>query len=300
MKALSVLLLVVLTLCWGPSFFFIKVSLEELPSLTIVLIRLMIGALFLLCVIKIQKKHFFKWIFLWKHFLVMGLLANIGPFCLITYAETTINSSLGGIINASQPIFTAVLAHYFIATEKFSLKTLTGIFIGFGGILLVFLPSLSGNHSSGLGVLYMAIAALSSAAAAVYAKKYVAVLPNMVTPTYQLIISSILLLPFTLFFDRPHLLPFPSLKIVISLLALGILGTGVAFIVYYYLVKHAGATYLSTSSLLLPFVAIFLGVIFLGETLHWAAYIGCALILIGLIISNNLVNLKGLKKIFKM
>lgn len=300
MKGRNILLLIILTLCWGPSFFFMKVALGEVPFLVIVTSRLVIGALFLLCIVIIQRKHFLKWIHLWRHFLIMSILANIAPFCFINYAETMISSSLAGIINASQPIFTAVLAHYFIDTEKFKLKTLIGIFIGFSGILLIFFPSLSGNHSSDFGIIYMAIASLSSAAAAVYAKKYVLGLPDMVTPTYQLIIGSILTLPFTLLFYKPHLLPFPSLKVISSLLALGVFGTGIAFIIYYYLVRHAGATYVSTSSLLLPFVAIFLGVIFLNEHLHWTAYIGCTFILIGLVISNNLINLKGLKKIFRL
>lgn len=300
MKRLNVLLLVIITLCWGPSFFFMKVALEELPFLVIVTTRLVIGAIFLLTIVIIQKKHFLRWIYLWKHFLIMSVLANIAPFCFINYAETIISSSLAGIINASQPIFTAVLAHYFLDTEKFKLKTLIGICTGFGGILLIFLPPLSGSHPGGLGIIYMAIAAISSATAAVYAKKHVLGLPNMVTPTYQLIIGSLLTLPFTLFLYKPHLSAFPSLKVVLCLLALGVFGTGVAFIIYYYLVQHAGATYLSTSSLLLPFVAIFLGVIFLQETLHWTAYIGCTLILVGLIISNDLINPKGLKNIFKI
>lgn len=295
MKGTNILLLIALTLCWGPSFFFIKIGLTELPVLSIVSIRLLVGGLLLFLLIQAQKKHFFKWLYLWKHFFVMSISTNILPFCLITYAEITTSSSLAGIINASQPIFTVILAHYFIDTEKFTLKTLIGISIGLSGIVLIFLPSLFDIHSDTLGILYLSIASVCSASAIVYAKKFLSHLPNLVAPAYQLLIGAVLTLPIAFFFEKPHLLALPSLGVIFSLLALSIFGTAIAFVIYYYLVRHAGATYLSTASILLPFISIFLGVLILHETLYWTAYIGCSLILIGLIITNSLISLRGLK-----
>ncbi|MCH9631455.1 MAG: putative amino-acid metabolite efflux pump [Chlamydiia bacterium] len=301
MKSKNVLLLIILALCWGPSFFFIKIILEEVPTFMLVNCRLGIAAIILIIIVKCQGKRLLTWIHLWKQFLVMGISACALPFVLITYSETMIESSLAGIINGSSPIFTAILAHYFLESEKMNVKKIIGILLGFLGIISAFLPSLlEGQHANVLGIICVAIASISYAVGMVFSRKYLMALPNLIGPTYQLIMGSLVLLPFTFIIDKPFSIPFLSAKVIISLISLAVLGTVLAFVLYYAIVKKVGATYLSTSTLLFPFVSIFLGVIFLHETLHWNAYLGCFLIVLGLITANSLINFKDILGLFKM
>lgn len=301
MKAKNVLLLLILALCWGPSFFFIKIILEEIPTFMLVNLRLGIAAIILIVIIKCQGKKLLTWLHLWRQFLMMGIFASALPFVLITYSETMIESSLAGIINGSSPIFTAILAHYFLEHEKITIKKIIGILLGLLGITSAFLPSLlEGNNNNVIGIVFVAIASISYAVGMVFSRKYLMALPNLIGPTYQLIMGAIVLLPFSFIIDHPFSVPFPSLKVIVSLCSLAILGTVLAFVLYYAIVRQAGATYLSTSTLLFPFVSIFLGVIFLHETLHWNAYLGCVLIVLGLIIANSLINFKDIFTLFKI
>lgn len=301
MKAKNVLLLIILAMCWGPSFFFIKIILEEIPTLILVNLRLAIAAIILVIIVKCQGKKLFIWIHLWKHFLIMGVFASALPFVLITYSETKIPSSLAGIINGSSPIFTAILAHFALDTERITIKKIVGILLGLCGIIAAFLPSLlEGVHADVFGITCVTIASISYAIGMVHSRKYLTALPNLIAPTFQLMMGAAVLLPFSFIFERPLSLPMPSVGVVVSLLSLAILGTVLAFVLYYAISRLAGATYLSTSTLLFPFISIFLGVIFLHEKLEWNAYLGCLLILLGLITANSLINFKDILSLFKV
>jgi len=294
-------LLILLALCWGPSFFFIKIALRELSTFSIVTIRLAVAGILLFILIQLQRKHFFRWLHLWKHFIAIALLANIIPLSLITYSETLISSSLAGILNSSPPIFTVIFAHYFLDHEKISLSKVVGISLGFSGIVLIFLPSLYlSQDSSMLGVLYVTLASISSAAGMVFAKKYLSKLPHLIAPAYQMLLGALLLLPFSLSIDKLHTHLLPSWQVLSALLGLSLLGTLFAYVIYYYLVTHVTATYLSTSSLLFPLVSTFLGVVVLKEQLSWTAYLGCFLILLGLALTNALLSWEDLKNLFRV
>lgn len=300
-KTKYLLLLILLALCWGPSFFFIKVALTQIPIFSIVCIRLAVGGLLVLLIIQLQKKHFFKWLPMWRSFVIIALLANVIPLTLITYSETLISSSLAGIINSSPPIFTVILAHYFLDHEKISLSKIIGMSIAFMGIALIFLPSLLGEESSNiLGVIYVLIASISSAGGMVFARKRLSNLPNLIAPTYQMLLGSLILLPLMLGVDKIYSLPIPSLPVLSCLLGLSVLGTMLAYVIYYYLVTHVSATYLSTSSLLFPLISTFLGVVVLKESLSPLAYVGSGFILLGLVITNALISSEDLKNLFKV
>jgi len=258
-----------------------------------------IGSVFLLLVTVLKKESLLKWRFAFKHFLVITFLLTILPIYLTNYSETKITSSLAGILNATQPIFACILAHYLLETEKFSVKSLTGICIGFAGILIVFLPSgVEAHHERVLGIITMLIAALTSSFSAVYIKKFLYQIPGLVCATYQFILGTLITAPIALLVSRDHLFQFPSIKVLASISVLGVFGSAVAFILFYYLIKHAGATYVTTVTLLLPFVAIFLGVVILQEQVSWNAYVGCVLILTGLTITHSLINLQKIKQLF--
>ncbi len=301
MRSKNVLLLIILALCWGPSFFFIKIILEEIPTFTLVTLRLSIATCILYLIIKAQKKKLTPFLKYWKEFVIMGFFASALPFCLITYSETKIPSSLAGIINGSPPIFTAILAHIFLENEKMSFKKISGILVGFLGILVVFMPSiLKGLDANITGISLVVIASISYSIAMVFSRKKLSHLPNLIGPIFQVMMGALIVLPFSIFVDKSYTLSIPSPKIITAIFSLAILGTVLSFTIYYVLLKTAGATYLSTSTLLFPFVSIFLGVVFLKETLGWNEYLGCSLILLGLTITNSLIKAKDLTSLFKV
>ncbi|MCK4934196.1 MAG: EamA family transporter [Simkaniaceae bacterium] len=293
MKLKTLFILILLALCWGPSFLFIKIALEHIPPLTIVTGRVALAACMLLCIVKLQGKHLFKWLCHWRVYLVMALCASTLPFALITYGETSISSSVAGIINGSVPIFTALIAYFTIKEENITRKKCLGIAIGFVGIVIVFAPHLMDtNIRPEIGMLFVLIASISYAVGMIYARKQALSIPGLILPTWQLIFSTLILLPLSLMIDRPWNLPMPPISAIFSLVALAFLGTAVAFYLYYTLLRLRGAVYLSTSTLLFPVVAIVLGVIFLSERPAWNEYFGALLILAGLVITNSIFSSK--------
>lgn len=285
MNIKNALLLILLACIWAPNFLLIKLGIETIPPFTLVFSRLLMGAFCVYIVAKCAGKNLLEHIKLWPHFLWLGFLANAFPFILITYGERYIPSAIAGIVNGSTPIFVVVLSHFFLADEPLRWKKCVGIGLGFLGLLFVFVPALTDKvEGDSLSIIAVAIASSSYAMAMVHAKRFLRHIPGLITATYQLTFAALITLPF-IFFIEP-MTALPSATSFWSLVALGTLGTGGAFILYYVVLHFAGATYLSTSTLLFPIIAILLGVLFLNERPHLHAYIGSAFILSGLVFTS--------------
>lgn len=300
MKIAHVLLLFLLSFCWGPSFFFIKIALEGFNPFLIVNLRVLLGFIVLLTLLILKKQPLFKWARFSLHFLVMGLLACAIPWTFLCLAEQKVSSAIAGIINSAVPIVTFILAHYFLDHEKISKQKLIGLIIGICGVVLIFVPNLFQSFGAHLiGFVYLAISTVCSASAMIYARRHLIHVPSLVSPTYQLFYATLIMLPLTWFFSDGSKFHMPPLSSILSLIVLGIVGTGIAFYIFYYLINHVGATYTSTTSLLIPLIAIFFGVVFLGEKLIWTSYLGCCFIIVSLVITNSLVSVKMLKQMFE-
>ncbi len=285
----TLFLIIALAIFWGPAFMFMKIALDSFAPITIAALRVTLAALVLLALLLMRKTPIKPYLKYWKHFAFMGFFASALPFCLFPIAELYIPSSLAGIINGSTPIFTAILAHYFCA-EHFTFRKLLGIFTGIAGIALIFLPDLfDAAFSSELGLLLAVLASISYAIGMVYAKRHIKDLPFLVAPTFQLIFAVIFVLPFSLIVDKSFAMPMPTMGAIGAILGLGFISTAVSFTLYYTLIREAGASYLSMSTLLFPIVAITLGYIFLDESLAWYSFAGAALIISGLFISSPLM-----------
>jgi drug/metabolite transporter (DMT)-like permease len=291
-------LIIALSLCWGPSFLFIKLAVVEIQPLTLVACRLLIGGLILWGIITVSgyklwpyRSHIF-------HFFMMGIFSSGLPFFLISLTEIYITSSLAAIINSTTPIFTAILAHFFIASDKINLNKGLGIIAGFVGILIVFMPNISGDSQVDFfGASLVLLAAISYAVGMVYSKKYFHGVPAIVCATAQLLAASVMLWPLALIFENPFSLH-PSPPAIFGIMGLSILGTATAFPVFYKISKIAGATALSTSSLLFPITGVFLGSLVLNEQISTHAYIGSAVIFSGLAIANGLININKIYNLF--
>ena len=290
----NILGILLLASLWGPSFLFIKVAVHEIPPLTMAAARVTIAALILLVVLRLRKRALPKGRHMWLKFTIAGLFGNAMPFVLLNWGELYIDSALAAILNGTTPLFTLVIAHFFTDDDRLSTRKIIGAIIGFGGLLVLVAPSLFGGvEATTLGLLAVLLAAFCYGVNIVFTRTYLRGLPGLVAPAAQLSMASVLLIPVALLVDQPYQLAFPSLPAVSSLFALAIIGTGLAFIVYYRLLETTPASSMAMVTYLIPVFGIFLGVVVLNETLSWNAYVGCSLILIGVMVVNNIIRFPG-------
>jgi len=289
MNLKNLLLLMLLAAMWGPSFLFIKVAVGEIPPLTLVLGRVAVGATFLLVALLAARRSLPRERTLWRRLAVLALLQNALPWILLSWGEQYIDSALASILNGTTPIFTIVLAHFLVPGDRMTASKLLGVLLGFVGLFLLILPSLAGGvRASTWGLLAVVVASALYGVAIVYSRNHLRGLPPLVAPATQLSLATLYMLPVALLIDRPWQLAAPSPAAAGSLVALGILGTGMAFIVYYRLLETANATYLSMVTYVIPVFGVILGVLVLGEQLTWYALVGFALILLGVMVVNGL------------
>lgn len=289
MNLKNLLLLLTLAALWGPSFLFIKVAVAEIPPLTLVLGRVAIGAAFLVIILLIQRRRLPNDRQIWRHLAVIALLHNALPWVLLSWGEQYIDSALASILNGTTPLFTIVLAHFLVQGDRMTASKLLGVLLGFVGLFLLILPSLtSGVRATTWGLIAVTIAAALYGVAIIYSRNHLRGLPPLVAPTSQLLLATLYMAPVAFLVDAPWTLPRPSPAALGSLLALGVLGTGLAFIVYYRLLETANPTYISMVTYLIPIFGVILGVLILGEQLTWYALAGFALILLGVMVVNGL------------
>lgn len=285
----NLLLLLLLAALWGPSFLFIKVAVAEIPPLTLVLGRVAVGALFLLVALRLAGRQLPRDRTLWRHFAVLAVIHNALPWVLLSWGEQSIDSALASILNGTTPLFTIVLAHFLVAGDRLTPAKVIGVLLGFGGLLLLIYPSLAeGLRATTWGLIAVTIAAALYGVAIIYSRRHVRGLPPLIAPAATLSLATLFMLPLSLWIDRPWTLAAPSAAALAALLALGILGTGLAFIVYYRLLESANATYISMVTYVIPIFGVILGVVVLGERLTWHALAGFALILLGVMVVNGL------------
>jgi len=276
------MLLLVLSVIWGGSFFFIEVSLREMTPLTIVLCRVGVASLVLLGYVYLTGRRLPKSPGLWGAFLIMGVLNNIIPFSLIVWGQTHIDSSLASILNATTPLFSVFLAHFLTRDERLTANRLAGILIGWVGVaVLIGVDSLRGFGAHLIGQIAILGAALSYAFAAIYARRFRGMSPTVVSAG-MLCGSTVMMLPLAFLIEQPFSLT-PGATTLAALLSLAVISTAFAYIIYFRLLASAGATNSLLVTFLIPVSAILLGVLVLGERPGWNAFGGMALIFVGLI-----------------
>jgi len=283
--------LIVLSILWGGSFFFIEVLVEHLPPLTIVTLRVGMAAILLWLIIMVRKLPLPKSGKEWQALFVIGFLNNALPFVLIVWGQTQISSGLASILNATTPFFTVLVAGAFLVDERLSQNKLAGVIIGVIGVVVLIGPeALSGITGSMLGQLAVMGAALSYAFAGAYSRRFKAWgLSPLMVATGQVSMATLMLIPITLIIDQPWTLALPPTHIIGAMLGLAILSTVIAYIIYFRLISSAGATNAALVTFLIPISAILLGVLVLGESFTGLQAVGMALIGAGLVIMDGRV-----------
>ena len=282
-------LLVLLSVVWGGSFFFNGIALREFPTLSIVTARVGLAALALLFLMKMLGQGIQLNRQILKAFFGMSFLNNVVPFSLIVWRQQHIASRVASILNATTPIFTMLVAHWFTTDEKINPHRLLGVLTGMGGVgLMIGLDSMESSGFHLLGQSAILLAAFSYGLAGVYGKRFAQLeIPPLATATGQLCASSMILIPLTFWIDQPWTFAMPSIEGMGSLLGIALLSTALAYVIYFRLLKTAGATNLLLVTLLIPVSAIILGVFLLEESLEPQHFYGMAVISLGLLIMDG-------------
>ena len=270
-----------LGLVWGFSFLFMKVGNEAFAPLQVTLGRMVFGTAVLAAAVAVKRERLPRGRRTWLHLGVAALLLNSLPFTLFATAEQTIPSMLAGICNAATPLFSMLVSLVALSEDRPSRERFAGVGIGFIGVLTVLGAWQGFSGQDPKGTLMALTAAFSYAIGWAYVRRTLASTgsSHLAVSASQLLLGTVQLLVVTPFFtSMPH--SFPA-KSVLSVLALGALGTGVAFLIQYGLVAEKGPTIGSMVTYLIPIVATTAGVTLLGETLHWNEPVGAVVILVG-------------------
>ena len=283
MSGTAWLLLLILSVLWGATFFFWKVLVEHLPPFTVVFGRVGIAALVLLLVLALRGETLPLTRAVWVRFMVMAALNNAIPFALIAYGETAIASGVASILNAATPVFTVLVAHALTEDEKLSPLKVLGVGLGFVGVVVLVWPDMlpGGLRANLIGEIACLLASVTYAFAGVYGRRFSG-LAALTAATGQLVAATLLMLPLVLVVDRPWLLAAPPMVTWVSLVATAVLCTAAGYPVYFRLLAVAGATNLLLVTFLLPVSALLLGALFLHESITPAALAGMGLIGLGL------------------
>lgn len=273
-------MLLALSVIWGASFFFMKVAVQEVSFLVVVASRIALGALFLWGVVLVRRITVPRDPKLWRAYAILGVTNNLIPFGLIAFGQTALPSGVAAILNASTPLWTVLLAHVATADERLTAPRLTGVLIGIAGVATIVGPqALHGAAGALLPSLAIVCAAVSYAGSAIFARRFKGQ-PPLITSAAQLSVSALVSVPALLLIEGLPATPSPH--VLGALAGVGVLSTGIAFLLFFRILAGAGATNAVLVTFLVPVSAILLGALFLGEVLEPRDFVGMAAIALGL------------------
>ena len=288
----SGLLLAALALVWGCSFFFAEIALEALPPLTVTLFRVALALPVLMLVVRIKGIPIPRGLGVWVAYLVMGALNNALPFSLIFWGQTEIESGLASILNGTTAVFGAVVAGLLLKDEPLTPQKLAGAGLGLLGVAVIMGPAaLRALDPRNLAQLAILAAAFSYALASVWGKRMLAGQPPLMNALGMVAGSTLLMLPLALYADG-----IPPLDLLApvwgALIGVAVLSTALAYLLYFEILRLAGSANLMLVTLLIPPVAVTLGVLFLDESLSREAFVGFAIIALGLVVTDGRLSKK--------
>ena len=277
---------ILLGLIWSSSFLWIKIGVQEIGPMALVAFRMLFGAVTAIVIGIVQKVAWPRDWKTWGIFAILGPTSLAIPIFFISWGEQTIDSAVASILNATTPLFTIVIAHFLLQDDKMTVQKVLGLLIGFAGVIVLLSKDLvAGAQNSVMGQAAVILASLFYAGSAVYARKLTQHVDGVVRGAMPLITSTIFMWIVGPLTERPFEFPFLPLT-WIAILWLGILGSGLAVIMLYYLIHEIGPTRASMVTYLFPVGGVILGVIFLNEHLSWQLVVGTLLIIGSLAVVN--------------
>ncbi len=276
-----------LGMIWGSSFLWIKIAVAETGPFTLVAFRLLFGLLGMLVVLRVSRQRFPRDRRTLLAFLFMGLFNTALPFVLITWGETRIDSSLASILNGTVPLFTIVIAHFWLHDEKITAPRLAGLVVGFAGIVVLVSRDLAHASLGGnvLGQFAVIGGAMSYAVAITFSRRYLRNASPVVQAAMVLLLADAMLWLVAPAVERPLNLPNSPLA-WFAILWLGVLGSCTAYMLWFYLINAWGPTRASLVTYVFPVIGLLLGIVFLHESADWRLLAGSALIVGGILVVN--------------
>ncbi|WKZ40168.1 MAG: DMT family transporter [Anaerolineales bacterium] len=286
MKPKHWIVFILLGIIWSTSFLWIKIGVQDIGPMALTAFRMVFGALTAIAIAVYQKLSFPRDAKTWRLFAILGPASLAIPIFLISWGEQTIDSAVASILNATVPLFTLLIAHFWIHDDKITFQKTLGLLIGFAGVLILMSKDmLASEHGSVIGQLAVILASLFYAGSAVAIRKYTQHINNTMRGVGLLMTSTVLMWVVGPVAERPF--EFPSLPITwVAALWLGVLGSGLAMIMMYYLIHEIGPTRASLVTYLFPVGGVLLGVLFLNEHLSWQLIAGTVLIIASLAVVN--------------
>ena len=280
------LIFLALGIMWGSSYLFIKLAVDDFGTMTLVALRLVVGAALLWVVIRLAHQPLPREPKMYGHLVVMAIVNITIPFLLITWAEQSVDSSLAAILTSPVPLFAIVLSALFLADEPMRVNGVAGLIVGFIGVIIITSPGLTAADGSVAGELALLGAAFSYAVGAVYSRRNVRGLPPMVPAVFQVSFAAIIVGIPALLFEQPWTVT-PDAEAVFSILWLGIFGSGLAYLLVFRLFANWGATRTTLIAYVIPPVGIALGFLVLDEPIDARIIFGTLLVIAGVGLVNS-------------
>jgi drug/metabolite transporter (DMT)-like permease len=276
----------VLALLWGSSFTLIKVSLEGLTPAQLVLARLILGAAVLLAVAAVRHVALPRSRIVWAHLAAAAVFGNVLPFLLLSYGERTAGAGIAGVLIGTTPLLTLTIAYVALSGERATARKVAGLVAGFLGIVLVLAPWRDSAGSIG-GEIACFGAAVSYAISFVYVRRFLS--PRRLAPL-ALAGGQLLMAVLLQALVSPFLAWGPvglTGRVLASIVLLGVLSTGLAYVLYFRLIGDLGATSASAVNYVVPVAAVLVGVLFLGEAVTWNIVAGGLVVLVAMAYAEN-------------
>ena len=284
-------LLILLAIIWGSAFFNIKIATYSYDPFTLALVRVIFASIPLIFLCKFKKIKIEAFSKNWELYALIGLCNIAIPFVLIAVGTAKINSYLAAMLMSTTPLSGSILAHFFIKDEKLSYAKSVGVLIGFSGIILLFFDKVIINSENYIYALITIIGSTFYCIGGLLTLKLKNKKNENVT-TSTTLWSVIFLIPFSLVFETPWNSS-PSLISTLSLLYLGVVATGLAWLIRFRILTVNGLVFQTQVAYLIPVFGIFFGFFLMDEIITWRVLISLAIILLGIYIFKK--NNKGLK-----
>lgn len=278
-------LLALLALLWGSSYLFIKVAIAEIPPVTLIALRVLGAAIFLLLVMRARSEQLPRDMHIWQMLLLQAVLNSIGAWTVLAWGQQYVESGLASVLNSTSPLFVFLMTAVFSRHEVQGVRKVFGAGLGILGVTLVVgVDVLRGLGEQVAGQIACLVGAVLYAGAAIHGKRFDNI-SALATATGTMIWASIILVPFSLALDQPWILT-PGFTAVASTFILSIPCTGIALLIYFRLIHTLGSMGLASQSYLRAGIGVILGAVFLGETLTFPVVFGVITAILGVALIN--------------
>ena len=286
MKLSDIIDLVALSAVWGASFLFMRIAAPEFGPLVLVEVRVVIAALFLLPIF-LLRANISELTVHWKKLAILSVLNSAAPFFLLTFATLSITGGFAGILNATAPIFAAMVAWVWLS-DRLGVSQIVGLVIGFVGVLvLVWNKVTLAFDGTTVAILAGIIAAIFYAVGGNYTKKYMGQMNSLAIATGTMIAAAIILLPIAVYLWPSEPV---SIRSWIAAIIMGVASTGIAYILYFRLIRNVGPAKAITVTYLIPAFAMFWGAIVIDEKVTPIMVVGCIIIFFGTALATGMLS----------